>query len=319
MKSFYVISICVLLFLSGCSPANLPMSGTQPSLGTTQPPLETKPTEEVKPTNTATLFARSTPTSERPLSIRERDQVILDLLKNNENCKLPCFLTIEPGHTSEIEALSLLDHLGINVHKYPGEVDYFSWKENGGESGLSVQFYIDNSIVKIMTVDGYVRDEGIYKNYSFDHSLDVMGNPDEIGVGITSYDQVTESNPTPLITSTPSNHQEIFHDGEYTASFNYTKVGLLYVLDGYAEKLKDQFQFCPKKDMDQYFNSNQRFYFILQSPTHQLSIGELGEKYQINISVWYVKDGMGMDSASFMKKYLDGAGCFTTPISVWKP
>ncbi len=100
--------LLILLWLTACVP-NIPVIGT--------------PTESVLPTSSPTqvILPTSTPSptfSPTPLPTLPLDQIVenvVELLKTNAGCQLPCIWGITPGVTSWAEAEQQLQQAGIKI------------------------------------------------------------------------------------------------------------------------------------------------------------------------------------------------------------
>jgi hypothetical protein len=256
------------------------------------------------------------------LTVEGRDQYILNFVKNNEECKLPCFLGITPGETKEEEINNLLNHLSLNADKIShGTIEAydFSWKKNGSDEFLSMQIYVDNGVVTVMAVNISGLDDETYKKYSPEYFLKNFGGPDRILVTIRPPDPSSEP-PSLPITDLPTSPSCCAkdQDANYSIRFVFSKIWLSIGIRGFADKVEGKYWFCPKNDMDQKMTSNHAIEMILQSSEHQIPADEFWEKYQIEINGQIVEKAVGKDINSFMKDYQKGE-CFPSPENFWHP
>jgi len=89
------------------------------------------------------------------LSVQESQDRLKESLGINGDCKLPCFLGIEPGHTTLTEALDIFSHLGLRAEHTTLDNKYFCgvyYEFEGGPSFLLTLTILDEN-VKNLRVD----------------------------------------------------------------------------------------------------------------------------------------------------------------------
>lgn len=168
----------VIFWLSGC----VPLTTTAPTPSRTVPTLQTAiasrasatPTPYKMPaTATFTPFPTATrqpptPTPQPTLTAEEMRALILELLKNNGGCRLPCLWGLVPGKTN----IQTLDRFLAQFHDVETPEDYFRIQDFGDIGGFSLVFnenkdyilvdfsyYEDANGIAMLTMFGYLMRE----------------------------------------------------------------------------------------------------------------------------------------------------------------
>jgi len=182
MKTFLHVLLFIVPMLIACTP--IPLSQA------TATPLLVMSTHTSRPVVlTATLRAPAATS----LSILPADQAearVVELLKTNNGCKLPCFWGITPGHTSWNEAKSFLEAFssrtdGMNFTKRSGFLSefYFPLKDNTPVD-LHLRLIIDNNLIQEVSVMDFDA-----PSYHLAEFLANNGMPDQ--VWLLTYSQVS--------------------------------------------------------------------------------------------------------------------------------
>ena len=115
--------------------------------------------------------------------IEETRNAVLELLKNNKGCKLPCFLGITPGQTSWNEAHEFLKTLSVQ-HSNPSGEEIFFYSDYylpatdiHGDYDLYIELTVLNGVVHGISV----RDFDI-PDFHLNNFLITNGKPDEIWI-----------------------------------------------------------------------------------------------------------------------------------------
>jgi len=171
-----VILLISVLIIASCVPSEIPM------------------VEEVTPTPTST--PSTTPTSSQiiftPLPTLTSDkakELVMELLKSNAGCKLPCWWGIIPGKTTWTEARRFLESFAVYVGEtggvrvpLPSPYSNATYMEHG--------YFIQNGIVDYMRIYNY----NLAPNYFLPRFLEVYGQPSEIWMQTFSQEEIGQQN-----------------------------------------------------------------------------------------------------------------------------
>ena len=104
-------------FMASATLARSTITPTSTSVPTNTPTLSSTPTRSIQP---------PTPTLVPTLSDTQTEALVLDLLHNNADCKLPCWWGLTPGKTDWTTIQSRISSLGLPFSTYPrSEYDIF--------------------------------------------------------------------------------------------------------------------------------------------------------------------------------------------------
>ena len=207
-RKFNILLSALIFILTACSDNTIYPATTALSVTLTISP--TSPTTTAIPSPTQTAIATRMPISTLPAEAA--DARVLEFLKTNASCSLPCWWGITPGITSTDEIQSVLEPLlGAVVSDVR-----FKFSETGGHllmspqpNGLEVeiQYLVKDNVVSMvyiyteMTKDIYdkVYDDPLYweimSAYTLKAVLTKYGKPDQILIRSFS-DLAGEFNPT---------------------------------------------------------------------------------------------------------------------------
>jgi hypothetical protein len=194
----------IMFLTTGCATERMPtptvlVTQISPTLQATitDLPVLTLPTMTyVMPTATPTFVATQQPTSTSAatLPVNQAKTKVLELLKTNKGCKLPCWWGITAGHTSWDEAKSFLDVFSSESTTvfFSESSDFFSnfYFDINGENilGMNLELFVNNDIVRTLKVMDF--DTPTYHLAEF---LRVNGKPDQIWVLTHSLGQDNET------------------------------------------------------------------------------------------------------------------------------
>lgn len=173
MKNLRVI-VFSIFFVTACTPSG---SNTL-TIPASTPTTIANPTATVSPINT--IAASITP---EEFQIEETRSAVLELLKSNKGCKLPCFLGITPGQTSWNEAHEFLKTFSVQHSNPSGEEDFFYSNyylpaiDIYGDYDLNLELAVLNGIVYGISVHDFD-----IPSFQLNNFLLANGKPDEIWV-----------------------------------------------------------------------------------------------------------------------------------------
>ncbi len=149
-------------------------------------------TSTIAPTNTATLV----PPTMTPIPTLPPDQaqeMVVDLLKNNAGCELPCYWGITPGETSWQEAYNFLASFAERIEHRVVDVSAPDGSEQsitvigvhntipGYDEPVSSGYQVTNGIIGKISASG----SGTELRYQLHQVLDRYGLPDEVLLFLT--------------------------------------------------------------------------------------------------------------------------------------
>jgi hypothetical protein len=245
--SYFIVmcfSLMILILSAGCSgpqpgvPTNTQPPPTQISF--TYTPIPTviipptpSPTKTFTPTSThwPTITPRPTPSVTRtPLPTLPPDKALaklLELLKTNGGCKLPCWWGITPGVTSSDEAQAFL---ATFASKFTEDPSYL---------GYGVLFFVPQN-----TIPGLLHGEP----YGFGVYIDDNGIVEQIHTWkpYRLSDFLTDFGPPSQVWIYGKSSRTLDSNASYTMALFYPDQGIMAVWNGTAEK-RDPIRVCPNR------------------------------------------------------------------------
>lgn len=217
-KYIRTLLISLMLFLTACSDSSTQLIETPRSVTSTNTitPLTPTNTKTPIPIPTQTKNMVTTRTPVPTLSADKADARVLELLKTNAGCSLPCWWGITPGITTTDEIQSFLEpFLGVVVSKYR-----YGFTQDGGailmrpqpQNGLriGIQYLAKDKIVSMIYISTEldrdifypVYDSPLYQKimsaYTLQAILAKYGKPDQILIRSYS-DLAAYNNPTRIL------------------------------------------------------------------------------------------------------------------------
>jgi hypothetical protein len=247
--------ICVLFLITGCTgrigtpSLAITTNATQPPTSdilssatflpkeTAQPTLTPTPTKTITPTHWPSVTPRPTKTPTltptvtwTPLPTLPADKAlakVLELLKTNGGCKLPCWWGITPGVTSGDEAQAYLASFATRPYEDPSH------------QGFGMFFAIPQN-----TIPGLLHGE----QYGFGVYVDDNGIVEQIHTWkpYRLSDFLTDYGPPPQVWIYGKNTDLLGPNAEYTIVLFYPDQGILAAWDGTIEK-QDPIKVCPNR------------------------------------------------------------------------
>jgi hypothetical protein len=333
-----VLSLALLVLIAAACTAPQPVAPT-----TTQPPLTSIPlTVPSFPTRTAALVQTPTPTKTTtpthwptitpgptrtptpiptvtwtPLPTLPPDKAlarVLELLKTNGSCKLPCWWGIVPGKTSWAETKQILARLGIySNYSTPSDGAIFHGANfdfrgpyiNGQPTTVynDIDFHEKNAIVE----DIYLRSQGYNNPIDFQAAWERY-SPRQVMVDYGSPSRVWM-------------YTDALNYGErtgYDLWLAYDNLGFLIRYQGtVSRKSFLVYQVCPRfyngKDIDDIL-------IILQSPDNPRPLEERDPYYPHVVQYTHtLEEAAGLTVEVFYKLFTQGKqpACFDTPMNIW--
>jgi hypothetical protein len=331
-KAINVICCVFILSLSGCSKM-IPSITPSPTLITRNTQTEiimTSPiaTESVTPSPTATVLIVTstawstaiptptiteelpTPTLSPTLTLDERNNKLLELLKTNAGCELPCIWGIIPGETNWEDAYHILFPLGdpgFEIHRDKYKIYNYEY-QNFQDGYIAILGMLVNSgIIDIVFEQPLVYYDSNYlgqfwEQFSLHSLLVINGPPSRIWVVLTT--------------------------GEYylpdSTFFNiwlfYDRLGLLITYYDIAIKVNSDYQVCPNQPN---FNASTplQLSFLTQDPSNDRSLEEAYKLFTGAPIQGYqsLQDAAGLEINEFYDLIVQGntGACFDTPRDIW--
>lgn len=166
----------------------IPASPTSTATHTPTPTTTRRPTRTPTPAPTATLEPTTYPT----LDSQGRLNFVLQALKTNEGCQLPCWWGITPGKTTWEEMVNTFAKQGIGFYQ-EGQPDLgLTTKDNYRQETVDVTFQRNDDFVQsidIETMYYYFMAKPQYaeawKSYSIDQVLSQYGIPTQVYLDLT--------------------------------------------------------------------------------------------------------------------------------------
>lgn len=187
-----VVLLCwILISISGCeslqqtetvAPAAMDMTVSPTLIVETQQPIITQ-----LPTSISTITL-----SQPTLSTTEAEIKLLELL-NNTDCRLPCFLGIIPGKTSQVQALSILQQFDeispgteIKLKRDDMILSLDVISEGGYNNNSEIVKWTDAKMLVYRELDGSIEKNyqspfyaEYFRNYTLASLLSIYGPPDQ--------------------------------------------------------------------------------------------------------------------------------------------
>ena len=315
MKTFMkkcVIAI-ILLLLVGCNDSLQP---TRISTGT--PALGVSPQEKTPTVKTPTMTATQEPTLHPTLSGESAKELALQLLKDNSNCRLPCWWGITPGVTTLQDTSSILNPFSSLASTNSIDNNHGSMRlriPNGeGLLYLVVEYDGINAKVNklIVTISQLVKNKnGDYEQTFVEPAFAQATQSFQLTEILKLYGQ-----PKQIMISTYSS-QPLGWPVFFDIQLFYPDHGFLIAYESLMVSSTNGYvKGCPSKS-----NINMG----LWEPGKYSSINEIPEDIRNNISAFPLSSYLQIDEATKMSiqdfyetfKNDDGTLCLETPSNLW--
>jgi hypothetical protein len=306
-KRIAVTIICFAILLANCSTRSVPTPEAtlgvlpQPSTSTPSPTFTHTP----QPTTTATVTITMTPTltplptwtALPTLSPTESVEKVLDLLKTNNGCRLPCWWGITPGITTWEETRQFLEsftHLtGFTSDNSQSQIAWF--RIPSSQEGSISHWYLIQ--------DGIVNEIGIYNYdlapaYYFHEFLATYGQPGE--VWLRTYSRPDDYGSQPFLFELFYPDQGILVEFSGGGGQNHGNV-IRNCFTGMGMKYPSIYLWSPEKKMS--FEEAAKEFLDIKSLPAPRSI----------------LDATGMDVQTFYETFVnpDNTTCLETPADIW--
>ena len=188
----YVLLIGGLL-LASCSSSG--QAAVTPTLSRTPNTSPASPTESATPipiavprataTRTPAATSTVTPTRVPTLALEQAQAVVLELLRTNGNCELPCWWGLVPGQTTWDEVLALLEPIASRIAQYGladvapnrAEVFFLTLPKEVSSPYIELDFAMQNGVVQRIQVSGFKSPD-----YQLPQLLSAYGQPSEVWI-----------------------------------------------------------------------------------------------------------------------------------------
>lgn len=283
-----------------------PSPAISTSSESTEIPINPSPTaaSTEKPTQWTPTSKTNIPT----MTIDERQDRILKLLKTNNNCVLPCWWGIEPGQSSWLSVASFLQELGAKVGSV-SEGDGKIYHGTGGFDFEAEKIHNDFGFTEVegvvqsvhITSEGYSNPsffQTMWENYSPRNVLQRYGPPSR--VFLTSNSQKWGNRNT----------------HPYTLWIAYDPLGFIIQYNGFA-KDGTTFHICPRFEGGQDI-AYMRMY--LQSSDSPVPLDPISDFAQTREGlIRSIDEAAGLSPNDFYKLFEPNSknSCFETPANIW--
>lgn len=333
------IAMALIVGVTGCLPYDTPI--TAPTRAAVSTPQTITPRRQnasstptqVEPTQTGTPTPSSTPTLRPPtstpkptLSANEAKSLLLNLLRVNGDCALPCIWGITPGET----VMEALDPFMARFNKGPTvsgsvalQVNQFddvggvhlSFIEEGLNFGIDFSYYKAGSKLTQLVLSAGVRERTPKEGAIF-------GSP--------RFNQLLQYYTLPQILSTYGQPHQVlvapFHDDPdyppapwipFSLVLYYPERGILVEYLGPRETKGERYMGCPHKAHVHVTGWNVQLKYALEEVVSRISgrgINELNTDYFKS-----VEEATSISLDRFYEEFKDPQNsiCLETPISMW--
>lgn len=236
--------------------------------------------------------------------------LILEFLKTNGNCKLPCFWGITPGETTLDEVKRFIENLGWKGDEYhtfisPDDTLYATL-HTVDDNAIGIMIYPQNGLVDTISSGFGGRNFKTWMPfYTIEQVLSSEGVPSQIYVSLATGLEVS----TPKIT-------------EYNLDIFYQKSQILVIYSGSAIKQGDSYKICPGNPHQGNPNVPEdegSISMFLGVPGNERTPEELINPFGQFGSPLTIDAVFGMTPEEFYNKMTlsKEPACFLTPRSVW--
>lgn len=186
-------------------------------------------TPTISPTQTPEQTATLTPPP--TLSLEMRDGELRQLLQDNVDCKLPCFMGITPEQTTLGELNNFFIRYGLHPYDFHGVVFQVIHDINNAIAP-DTSFYVPYGVVRSMRVRPIQSNEFEWAIFSPAKVLQDYGAPSKVTFGLQV---IHEPSPTPL-------------KAWYIMTFYYDELDFIIQYSNAEIKLGKSITVCPNKD-----------------------------------------------------------------------
>ncbi|MFH2102744.1 MAG: hypothetical protein ABIJ39_05235, partial [Chloroflexota bacterium] len=286
----------LILILGSCQPVQNTPPVPSPSVASPAATLTATP----EPTTTSTPTSTAMPTFLPPLPVGTPEEVVLELLRSNHGCQLPCWWGIMPGVTTYPQVTTLLEPLAKRPLYIGGSP--MTYGLLGAEFTLQ-EIYSSLTEVRldIDFIEGIVQSIVVYgfeipDLYDVGRIMDQFGPPEDI-----------------LISTVQTN---IYPSLPFILFMFYPDLGMFlsYSVDGYSNG--QTIRAC----LDTWVSYVPSFY--LWSPGVTETMADVLEMWAIKFD-WFVlhslEEATGMTVEAFYETYRHPAAdpCINTPAEIW--
>ncbi len=232
-SSIFVVLAAVILV--SCDTRTLATS-IKPTLSSTIA-ISSSSSDTPSPTTTAssTLTPEPTVTSTFVSTLLPQlgDTELRQILQNDNECKLPCFLGIVPEKTTFAEFQNIFFHFGLPVKDYEGKgTAYFVSHYPDREVPPEANYFVQDNLVKSIKIYIDQSNQFEWSIYSPSALLKRYGVPSRVSFDISV---IHEPIPTPW-------------KGWYGMTIYYSDIDFIIEYDGAEVRLGKQITVCPNKD-----------------------------------------------------------------------
>lgn len=234
-RAITMVFICITSV--SCNSVNTPIAITASELPATNtmslPILSQTPSFTSTAFLTQTLEPIATLTPMPVLSQQDSESEIKELLQNDTDCKMPCFLGVIPEKTTVDELKNIFNHFGVPLHDYQGKGLAYAIEQSPiSEVPPQAIFHIDNEVIQSIRVYPNGLNQFEWSIYSPSSILKRFGTPSKVTFGLQV---IHEPTPTPW-------------KGWYHMTFYYDNLGIIINYGDPEIVLDELITICPNKD-----------------------------------------------------------------------
>jgi hypothetical protein len=236
-------------------------------------------------------------------TLKNSSDYVLNLLKTNNNCFIPCIWGIKPGITEIISAQQFFQSFGWKTGSFTNSnlTIFETGKDINPDLNIRIEIYYGNGIVKTISLGIGGKNPVGADYYSVANIIAKYGKPSQVWVGLEGGEIL---NPSQI--------------GVDTLLY-YENINVLIQYHGIAKSIRDEYHFCPSLPD------------LMQKKTGAINIyagSKIGDPYPNNLVSpfglsWHnfktSEVALGMSSEQIYEIIVEkqGLGCFDTPKSVW--
>jgi hypothetical protein len=220
---------------------NLPFTSTYKTISLTPQKFNTPNLETIIPSSTYMHINTPIPPSQTlmpTIAPDQRQQYVLDLLKNNANCQLPCWWGFNPGITQWTDVNNFYSSIGLDPEK---NKNTFLYKVHLNIQNINIAtvYIINNGVIVAISTGGVQSKDHkitlgeadyleVFANYLLPKILSDFGMPQEIWA--RTFPGAPEGGPIP-----------------FYILLNYFKRGISIIYNGFIQDLGDHYSMCPQR------------------------------------------------------------------------
>ena len=293
------------------SKTSTPQPTNVPTFSTPTPtirPVSITPTVTFPPTTTQSITPTAitpTPTVRPTLDLYASDLYVVNYLKNNGDCALPCVWGIVPGKTEFEHGIETFGYLGWKGSIY-NQTTYYTGKDLLDSTHINIGLYQENDVIQNIIFSFTHKMYALLDQYySIRNILSTYGVPSQIWINISSRGEV-----------------ETIHAG-FDIFLFYEEAGILAKYPGVAPLMGGKYQICPNHPNSGALNSESfegSVVIYLGEAGKNLTPKDLAQPFDKFGELLTIEQALGFGADIFYKQIINptnGQTCFYLERSIW--